>query len=132
MLDDTNHEQSEALGILGINLVHGAYHLNNDPKKIIDSLQGGLGSAKRIEIDLIHFSGPDFEAVENRLMNLHLIHSWACRAVMFDPDGASIVPASALRKKDTVVIRGSFKPPTKVHMDMKQTAVKTLFAGRGR
>ena len=131
MLDDTNREQSEALGILGINLVHGAYHCDNDPKRIIDSLQDGMGSDKRIEIDLINFSGPDFEHVENRLMNLHLIHSWSCRAVMFDADGQSIVPASALRKKDTIVIRGSFKPPTKVHMDMKETAIKHFLQEKG-
>lgn len=124
MLDDTNREQSEALGVLGVNLVHGAYYHADEPKKIIDNLQDGMGSDKRIEIDLIHFEGPDFENVENRLMNLHLIHSWNCRAVMFEPAGASIVPASALRKKDTVVIRGSFKPPTNVHMDMMNSAIK--------
>ena len=124
MLDETNKEQSEALGILGINLVHGAYHYSDDPKKLIDHLQDGLGHDKRIEIDLIDFSGPDFVNVENRLMNLHLIHSWLCRAVMFTPDGESIVPASALRKRDTVVIRGSFKPPTKVHVDMRQAAIQ--------
>lgn len=131
MLDDTNREQSEALGILGINLIHAAFRCDNDPKRIIDSLQDGMGSNKRIEVDLIDFSGPDFEGVENRLMNLHLIHSWSCRAVMFDASGKSIVPASALRKKDTVVIRGSFKPPTKVHMDMKQTAVKHFLQEEG-
>ncbi len=124
MLDDTNIEQSEALGILGVNLVHGAYYHADQPKVIIDNLQDGMGHDKRIEIDLIHFSGPDFAGVENRLMNLHLIHSWSCRAVMFEPSGESIVPASALRKKDTVVIRGSFKPPTNVHMDMKDVAIK--------
>jgi len=124
MLDNTNREQSEALGILGVNLVHGAYHHSDDPKAIIGNLQDGMGADKRIEIDLIHFSGPDFETVENRLMNLHLIHSWNCRAVMFDPSGLSVVPASALRKKDTVVIRGSFKPPTNVHIDMMNSAVK--------
>jgi len=124
MLDETNHEQSEALGILGINLVHAAYYADNDPEKIIDSLQDGMGSDKRIEIDLIHFSGPDFAEVENRLVNLYLIRSWSCRAVMFDVSGDSIVPASALRKKDAVVIRGSFKPPTKVHTDMRETAIK--------
>ncbi|MBT8115214.1 MAG: hypothetical protein KJP04_07525 [Arenicella sp.] len=131
MLDETNSEQSDALGILGINLIHSAYHANNDPKAIIDALQDGMGQSDRIEIDLIHFSGPDFAGVENRLLNLHLIHSWACRAVMFDADGKSIVPASALRKKDTVVIRGSFKPPTKVHMDMKQTAVNHFLQEQG-
>lgn len=124
MLDETNRQQSEALGVLGVNLVHGAYHHADDPKAIIDNLQDGMGADKRIEIDLIHFSGPDFEKVENRLMNLHLIHSWNCRAVMFEPSGHSVVPASALRKKDTVVIRGSFKPPTNVHMDMMNSAIK--------
>lgn len=124
MLDNTNIKQSEALGILGVNLVHGAYFHASTPKTIIDNLQDGMGHDKRIEIDVIHFSGPDFANVENRLMNLHLIHSWSCRAVMFDSSGASIVPASALRKKDTVVIRGSFKPPTKIHMDMKDVAIK--------
>jgi len=124
MLDDTNRQQSEALGVLGVNLVHGAYEHADDPKAIIDNLQDGMGADKRIEIDLIHFSGPDFEKVENRLMNLHLIHSWNCRAVMFEPSGQSVVPGSALRKKDTVVIRGSFKPPTNVHMDMMNSAIK--------
>jgi len=131
MLDDTNQEQSEALGILGINLVYGAYHLSDEPKKLIDQLQDGMGRDKRIEIDLINFSGPDFAGVENRLMNLHLIHSWSCRAVMFAPNGESIVPASALRKRDAVVIRGSFKPPTKVHMDMKQAALNEFSQEEG-
>jgi len=131
MLDDTNIEQSEALGILGVNLVHGAYYHADEPKTIIDNLQDGMGHDKRIEIDLIHFSGPDFAHVENRLMNLHLIHSWSCRAVMFAASGDSIVPASALRKKDTVVIRGSFKPPTKIHMDMKDVAIKQFAREEG-
>lgn len=131
MLDETNRDQSEALGILGINLVYAAYNYAEDPKKIIDSLQDGMGHERRIEIDLIHFSGPDFELVENRLMNLHLIHSWACRAVMFEPSGQSVVPASALRKRDTIVIRGSFKPPTKVHMDMMNSAQKHFVQEQG-
>lgn len=131
MLDDSNREQSEALGILGINLVHAAYHYSDNPKKIIETLQDGMGNERRIEIDLINFSGPDFEKVENRLMNLHLIHSWSCRAVMFDPSGQSIVPASALRKKDTVVIRGSFKPPTNVHIDMMNAGVKKFSKEEG-
>jgi hypothetical protein len=76
----------------------------------------------RLEVDLIHFSGPYFDAIDNRLMNLHLVRSWCCRAVMFDTHGESIVPSSALRKRDVLVMRGSFKPPTKVHMDMALAA----------
>ena len=131
MLDDTNEEQCDALGVLGVNLIYGAFKYHADPKILIDSLQDNMGSDKRIEVDLIHFAGPYFEQVENRLMNLHLIHSWCCRAVMFDQDGNSIVPASALRKKDALVMRGSFKPPTNVHVDMNKAAFAQFLKEEG-
>ena len=123
MLDDNNQGQSEALGILGVNLIYGIFNYEDNPKWIIDSLLDNIDS-DRLEIDLIHFKGPYFAEVDNRLMNLHLVRSWCCRAVMFDNKGASIIPGSALRKKDILVMRGSFKPPTKVHVDMSQAALE--------
>ncbi|WP_101756572.1 nicotinate-nucleotide adenylyltransferase [Oceanicoccus sp. KOV_DT_Chl] len=123
MLDEDNQSQSEALGILGVNLLYGAFHYRDEPKWIIDSLTDNIDST-RLEIDLIHFSGPYFASINNRLINLHLVRSWCCRAVMFDNTGNSIVPASALRKKDVLVMRGSFKPPTNVHMDMNNAALE--------
>lgn len=134
MLDETNREQSEALGILGVNVVYGAFNYYEQPKILIESLLDNLINPfgqKRIEIDLIHFSGHKFEQVENRLMNLHLVRSWCCRAVMFDALGASEVPGSLLRKKDVLVIRGSFKPPTKVHVDMTESAMEQFLKEEG-
>lgn len=125
MLDEDNKSQAEALGVLGVNLIYGAAYFKNRPKQIIESLLDHLGS-ERIEIDLIHFGGPYFEEVDNRLMNLHLVRSWCCRAVMFDASGVSVAPSSALRKKDVIVMRGSFEPPTKLHMDMSRAAVGEL------
>ena len=135
MLDEDNQSQADALGILGVNLIYGAYYYKDNPKKIIDSLLDNVDST-RLEINLINFSGPYFTEVNNRLMNLHLVRSWCCRAVMFDAEGASIVPASALRKRDVLVMRGSFKPPTKVHMDMSNAAMEQFknvggLSGRG-
>ncbi len=135
MLDDDNQSQADALGILGVNLIYAIFNFKERPKLIVESLMDNLGD-DRLEIDLIHFSGPYFDAINNRLMNLHLVRSWCCRAVMFDSEGASVVPASALRKKDVLVMRGSFKPPTKVHMDMSHAAIeqfKTVggLTGRG-
>ncbi len=135
MLDQDNQTQSEALGILGVNLLYGLFNYKDNPKWIIDSLLDNLGR-QRIEIDMINFSGPYFTDTDNRLMNLHLVRSWSCRAVMFDASGVSIPPASALRKKDVLVMRGSFKPPTKVHLDMNESAVKEFkksgnLSGRG-
>ncbi|WP_251357851.1 TonB-dependent receptor [Kangiella sp. TOML190] len=134
MLDDTNREQSEALGILGVNVVYGAFHYAEEPKLFIESLLDNLVDdfgQKRIEIDLIHFSGEKFSHVENRLMNLHLVRAWCCRAVMFDAQGASEVPGNLLRKKDVMVIRGSFKPPTKVHVDMTESAMQQFLKEEG-
>lgn len=122
MLDEDNQSQAEALGVLGVNLLHGVFYNKERPKKIIEGLLDNLDS-DRMEIDLIHFQGPYFTEVNNRLMNLHLVRSWCCRAVMFDTQGLSVVPGSALRKKDVLVMRGSFKPPTKVHVDMSEAAL---------
>lgn len=53
-------------------------------------------------------------------MNLRLIRSWLTRAVMFDTQGESVAPIDMLYKVPVQVIRGSFKPPSSVHMDMLQ------------
>ncbi|MAT52558.1 MAG: nicotinate-nucleotide adenylyltransferase [Porticoccaceae bacterium] len=123
MLDETNKLQSEALGILGVNLIYGAFYSALKPKALIEGLLDNLDN-DRIEIDLINFSGPYFEEVDIRLMNLHLVRSWCCRAVMFDRDNQPVVPGSVLRKKNTLVLRGSFRPPTKVHVDMMEGALR--------
>lgn len=125
MLDNNNRAQSEALGILGVNLIHGAYKHPDNPHWIIDSLRDAL-RANRIEVDLIQFSGPGFAQVDNRLMNLHLIRAWLTRTVMYCPEGHSVVPSEQLYKKPALVIRGAFMPPTKVHVDMANTGLAQL------
>ena len=39
-------------------------------------------------------------------------------AVMFDPNGNNILPARVLYKKNILALRGSFRPVTKVNIDM--------------
>lgn len=117
MLDQDNAQQCEALGMLGVNLVHGAFFHTEHPEWIVEGLADNLGS-ERIEVDLIHFSGPGFAGVENRLMNLHLIRSWLTRGVIFAPDGEVVVPGELFYRRPVMVMRGSFKPVTKVNVDM--------------
>lgn len=117
MHDGEASVQSQALGILGVNMIYGAFRLAHDPREFIERLLDDL-SSERIEVDYIQFSGEAFANVENRLMNLHLIRSWSTRAVLFDADGNSQVPTNILRKSPIMIIRGSFRPPTKVHSDM--------------
>ena len=123
MLDNDNAQQSDALGILGVNLIHGAFFLHQRPEWVVECLADGLGP-ERIEVDLIHFSGPYFEDVENRLMNLHLVRSWLTRAVVFNPAGEVVVPGELLYRKPVMVMRGHFKPVTSVNEDMMASGLK--------
>ncbi|MCE9542126.1 MAG: TonB-dependent receptor, partial [Verrucomicrobia bacterium] len=71
MLDEENLAQQEALGIVGLNLIYGAYFLRRDLKAFIGSLLDDLDPT-RIEIDMVRFSGPAFAMVDNRIMCLEL------------------------------------------------------------
>ena len=109
--------QQETLGILGTNLIYGAYYKYNEPKKLLRYLYDHLDK-DQIEIDTINFSGPVFADVDNRLMSLQLVKNGMTDAVMFAPDGNNVLPARVLYKKNILALRGSFRPVTKVNMDM--------------
>ncbi len=113
--------QQETLGILGTNLIYGAYYKHNEPKKLLRYLYDHLDK-DQLEIDTVNFSGPLFNDVDNRLMSLQLVKNGMTDAVMFDPDGNNVLPAKALYKKNILALRGSFRPVTKVNMDMYKTA----------
>ena len=109
--------QQETLGILGVNLIYGAFYKHNDPKRLLRYLYDHLDK-DQIEIDTINFSGPRFAEVDNRLMSLQLVKNGMTDAVMFGPDGNNILPAAVLYKKNILALRGSFRPVTKVNMNM--------------
>ncbi|THD67830.1 TonB-dependent receptor [Robertkochia marina] len=111
--------QQETLGILGVNLIYGAFYKHHKPKKLLKYLYDHIDK-DTIEIDMINFSGPRFENVDNRLMSLQLVKNGMTEAVMFGPDGNNILPAAILYKKNILALRGSFRPVTKVNMDMFQ------------
>ncbi len=113
--------QQETLGVLGVNLIYGAYYLNDKPKELLKSLLDNLHPIQ-LEIDMINFSGPRFSYVDNRLMSLLLVKNGMTNAVMFGPDGNNLLPAQQLYKANILALRGSFRPVTKVNMDMYKLA----------
>jgi hypothetical protein len=115
--------QQETLGVLGVNLIYGAYYKYNDPKKILKYLYDHLDK-DQLEIDTINFSGPRFANVDNRLMSLQLVKNGMTDAVMFDPQGNNILPAAVLYKKNILALRGSYRPVTNVNMDMYEKSYK--------
>ncbi len=121
MWDKENILQQEALGIVGTNLIYGAFYYRDDPAQFTRSLLDNL-SADRIEVDMLRFSGPAFKHVDNRLMSLHLVQFGLTNAVMFDTDGEVLQPSEVLYKKAILVERGSFRPVTHVNVDMLNCA----------
>lgn len=115
--------QQETLGILGVNLIYGAYYKYDDPKKLLRYLYDHLDK-DQLEIDTINFSGPRFKDVDNRLMSLQLVKYGMTDAVMFNPNGKNILPAAILYKKNILALRGSFRPVTKVNMDMYKKSLE--------
>ncbi len=109
--------QQETLGVLGVNLIYGAFYMHDRPKDLLKSFYDHIDK-DRIEIDMINFSGPRFMYVDNRLMSLQLVRNGMTNAVMFGPDGNNLLPAQELYKKNILALRGSFRPVTKVNMDM--------------
>ena len=121
MWDKENLLQQQALGIIGVNLIYGAFYHTNDLQNLIQSLLDELSYA-RIEVDMIKVSGPDYIAVNNRLLSLQLVQQGLTNAVMFSADGDVVQPSEVLHNKAILVERGSFRPVTLVNMDMLRCA----------
>jgi hypothetical protein len=116
MHDTDPLQQQLALGMVGVNLIYSCMFLR-DPEQILMSLLDGL-TIRRVEIDLFRLGGPDFKHVDNRLMALKLVKNGFTKAAMFGPDGNVMQPTDELYKKNVLVLRGRFRPPTHVNVDM--------------
>jgi hypothetical protein len=121
LCDRAATRQQEALGVLGVNLIYGAYYRRKDPADLIASLMDEL-SRERIDVDMIKLSGPAFPGVDNRLMSLQLVERGLTDAAMFTAGGEVVQPSDVLHKKPILAGRGGFRPATKVTLDLFQRA----------
>ena len=122
MLDKESVRQQEALGVIGVNLVHGAFYWHHDPEALIRSLLDDL-TWERVEVDVIRFAGPAFARVDNRLMALQLVEQDLTEAAMFTAKGEAVQWAEVLHQKPAFVQRGSFHPVTKATLDVLERAL---------
>jgi len=122
MLDEEASAQQEALGIVGVNLCYGAFFLSHVPEELVESLLDNL-TTRRIEIDMLEFSGIEFRNVDNRIMALKLVQLGLSGAAMFGPNREVLQPSDMLHSKAVLVERGSFRPVTYVNLDMLECAL---------
>ncbi|AZQ61087.1 TonB-dependent receptor [Flammeovirga pectinis] len=111
--------QQETIGILGVNLIHACFYQTNNVDEFLSSLMDGL-SIHKIIVNFVRVSGPDFLDVDNRLLSLLLVKNGLAKTTMFGPDGQVALPQDFLYKKNILVLRGRFRPITKVNIDMME------------
>ena len=116
MLDNDNQLQQQAIGVLGVNLIHACFHYHENPEVLLESLIDNLRG--RVVIDMMRISGPDFEEIDNRWVSLMLVKHGLTNVAIFGPDGRNLHASEFLYKKNVLVVRGSFRPATLVNQDM--------------
>ncbi|MCH2232974.1 MAG: TonB-dependent receptor [Crocinitomicaceae bacterium] len=126
MHDNSNKRQQEALGILGVNLIYACYFAQTNIDEFLDALTHRL-PRERMEIDMIRASGPDLGHVDNRILALNLVKRGCTDATMFDQTGKVLQPSTALYKKNVLLMRGRFRPMTKIHVDMIENGSSQYF-----
>ena len=108
--------QQETVGIIGTNLIHACFNENN-PREILKRTYDSL-EKEQFEINMVEVTGPAFKNIDNRLLSLTLVKERMTNAVIFTPDGMNKQPSDILYKKNILTMRGSFRPVTKVNIDM--------------
>ncbi len=127
MLDAENIQQQEALGYIGVNLIYAAYYLAQNSEEFIASLMDGL-TTSRIKIDMISAKGAAFHGIDSRLLCLELVKSKLCEAVIFDENGNVLQASEVLYKKNVLVVRGGYRPPTNLSLDMLECGLRKFKA----
>lgn len=121
LLDQNTIQQMEALGVMGLNLIHSAFRQRGHLKRFVESLLDNLAPG-RVEVDLLKFSGHGYGFFDNRLCALQLVESGLTDATMFLPSGEVVQPSEALYKHPVLLLRGSFDPVLNLHLTMLEQA----------
>ncbi len=123
LLDNDTSLQQNVLGILGVNLVYGAFYYNHDVQLMVESLVDNL-SFGSVEIDMISLRGPVFKNTNDRLVNLYLIAKGFSGAAVFDPNGNVTQAKDLMYKKDIMILRTKFLQKSKPNFDLFNKAIE--------
>ena len=76
-----------------MNLCYGAFFLSHVAEELVESLLDNL-TTRRIEIDMLEFSGIEFRNVDNRIMAPKLVQFVATQETAITEKGATAVTAT--------------------------------------
>lgn len=123
MLDRQRLQQQEALGILGVNLLHLAFNLPEEPLDFIAALVDSLGQ-DRIQINSLSLEGFGLSHLDARLISLQMVRQGLTQAMIFSPTGEMVNPSDVLFQKPVVLHRGTFRPVTSRNLQLLTQGLK--------
>ncbi|HMO17932.1 MAG TPA: TonB-dependent receptor [Oligoflexia bacterium] len=129
MLDQDNILQQQAIGLLGVNLLYGAYMIKDNLESFLTSLLDDIKPG-RIEVDVAYFRGPYFPDWNDALVGIHLIEDGLAEAVLFSPDGKLEQPSSIIRKKPVLIERGTYRVLNKLAQESVKKAIEMAEQGK--
>jgi hypothetical protein len=125
MRDRTNVRQQEALGILGVNLIHSVFYDRDYGPNLLMRLFDDL-TPGRLEVDLVQASGKEFAGSSPLEIGLNLVRNNLAEAVLFNPDGQLAAPKEVIRKREVIVERGLFRHSTEIDPEILTAASDQL------
>lgn len=127
LCDSTAQRQQQAVGILGINLIHAVFRRREGIDPFLEELFEEL-SIGRVEIDVIELDGPAFRQQDSTAWCMALLYRKMSRAIVFGGGGVPVEPASVIRKRPILIMRGTCQHPELLEAGMLHAAERRLAA----
>ncbi len=125
LMDSSNVQQQEAVGILGVNLIHAAYLALGSAEEVLAAIFEELG-LQRVEIDCMEWSGPAFAHWNRDEVHALLVVDGYAEAVAFEADNQLTPPNELLYKRALVLAPGKFDGATSLHADLIRDTLAQL------
>lgn len=125
LLDPSNVQQQEAVGILGVNLIYAAYHELASPEEFLGSVFEDL-DLQRMEIDCLDWKGPAFADWNCDEVHAFLVVGGYAEAVVFPADDQLAPVNEVLYKRALVLAPGRFDSVSNLHADLIEDTLAQL------
>jgi hypothetical protein len=125
LMDPSNVQQQEAVGILGVNLIYAAHHAPPSAEEVLAGFFEDLG-LQRLEIDCLEWSGPAFAHWNRNEVHALLVVGGYAEAVISEADGQRTPANEVLYKRALVLAPGRFDSVTSLHAELIQNTLAQL------
>ena len=125
MLDPTNLQQQQSVGVLGVNLVHASFYERDSIDALLEGIFADL-SLESLEVDVVELRGPAFTRIDPSRLGQQLVRKELARSVVFREDATLAQASELLRKRPLVIERGMFQSMEPLHSHMFDRARRKL------